>query len=133
MRMMFTKLYLLLLYITPLLCCVQVSYSYVLNSAPIELFRSGSVPVFLQFRSDSAPVLLRSRSLYKERFLRTIYFPKLRSVDVNDYNGVVFGCHWKPEWRRVTANHTVVVQFQRYRVNITSFNTSFHNISHSLT
>ena len=68
------------------------------GSTPVPLrFRSGSTPVLLRFCSGSAPVPLRSCSLYKEGlFLITFYFPKLRSVDVSDYNGVVFGCRWKP-------------------------------------
>ena len=70
------------------------------DSAIVRLrFRSSSAPVLLRFRSGSAPVPLQFRSglvLYMRKdYFAQLYFPKLRSVDVNDYNGVVFGCHWE--------------------------------------
>ena len=85
------------------------------GSAPVPLrFCSGSAPVPLRFHSGSAPVPLRfcsgfapdplrfrsGRALYiREDYFAQLYFPKLRSVDVSDYNGVVCGCRWKPGCR----------------------------------
>ena len=76
--------------------------------APVPLrltlrFHSGSAPVPLRFYSGFAPDPLRFRSgraLYiRKDYFSQLYFPKLRSVDVSDYNGVVCGCRWKPGCR----------------------------------
>ena len=79
------------------------------GSTPVPLrFHSGSAPVPLRYRSGSAPVPLRFHSgsaLYiREDYFAQLYFPKLRSVDVSDYNGVVVAVVGNPgvgsdEWQ----------------------------------